>query len=56
MGFPGGAVLKNPPAYARDARDANLILGSGISPGVGNGNPLQCACLATVHEVAESQT
>ena len=30
---------------AGDARDAGLIPGSGRSPGVGNGNPLQYACL-----------
>ena len=28
-----------------DARDTGLILGSGRSPGVGNGNPLQSSCL-----------
>ena len=42
MGFPGGSVIKNPPA---NARDSGSILGSGISPGEGNGNPLQCSCL-----------
>ena len=40
MGFPGGAVLKNPPANARDTRDVGLIPGWGRSPGIGNGNPL----------------
>ena len=44
-GFPGGAVLKNLPASAEDARDAGLIPGLGRSPGVGNGNPLQYSCL-----------
>ena len=39
-GFPGGAVVKNLPANAGDARDAGSIPGSGRSPGVGNGNPL----------------
>ena len=34
-------VVKNPPANAGDARDEGLILGSGRSPGEGNGNPLQ---------------
>ena len=38
MGFPGGAVVKNPPA---NAGDTGLIPGSGRSPGEGNGNPLQ---------------
>ena len=30
---------------AGDARDEDLIPGSGRSPGEGNGNPLQCLCL-----------
>ena len=34
-------VIKNPPASARDARNAALIPGLGRSPGKGNGNPLQ---------------
>jgi len=48
------------------AGDAALIPGSGRSPQVGNGNPLQYSCLenpmdrgalqATVHSVAESDT
>ena len=45
MGFPGGTVVKNPPANARDSRDMGSIPGSGISPGVGNGNPPQYCCL-----------
>ena len=32
-GFPGGTVVKNPPANAEDARDAGLIPGSGRSLG-----------------------
>ena len=40
-GFPGGAVVKNLPANAGDARDVGLIPGSRRSPGGGNGNPLQ---------------
>ena len=40
-GFPSGAAVKNLPANARDAGDMNSIPGSGRSPGVGNGNPLQ---------------
>ena len=49
-----------------DAGDLGCILGSGRSPGEGNGNPLQYSCLekpmdsrawwTTVHEVTESQT
>ena len=64
-GFPGGAVVKNPPANAGDARDMGLIPGSGRSPGGGNGNPLQYSCLenpmdrgawqATIYGVAKSQ-
>ena len=63
MGFPGGAVVKNLPA---NARDAGLIPGSGRSPGVGNGNSLWYSYLenfmdrrawqAIVHGVAKSQT
>ena len=34
-------MVKNSPASARDARDVGLIPGSGRSPEVGNGNPLQ---------------
>ena len=45
MGFPGGSVVKNPPANAGDTRDTGSIPGSGRSPGEGNGNPLQCFCL-----------
>ena len=41
MGFPGGALVKNLPANAGDTRDVDSIPGSGWSPGVGNGNPLQ---------------
>ena len=44
-GFPGGAVVKNPPPSAGDTRDAGLIPVLGRSPGVGNGNPLQYSCL-----------
>ena len=42
-GFPGGTVLyvKNLPAIAGDTGDTSSIPGSGRSPGVGNGNPLQ---------------
>ena len=40
MGFPGSAVVKNPPAKAGDVRDLGSTPGSGRSPGGGNGNPL----------------
>ena len=41
-GFPGGSVVKNPPASAGDTGS-----GPGLerSPGVGNGKPLQYSCL-----------
>ena len=45
QGFPGGTVVKNPPANAGDVRDGGSILGWGRSPGGRNGNPLQCSCL-----------
>ena len=45
MGFPGGSVVKNPPASAGDAGDESSISGLGRSPGGGNGNPLQYSCL-----------
>ena len=42
MGFPGGSVVKNLPA---NARDTGSISGSGRSLGEGNGNPLLYPCL-----------
>ena len=39
QGFPGGSVVKNPPANVGDAGDKGLIPESGRSPGEGNGNP-----------------
>ena len=39
------AVVKNLPANAGDTRDTGLIPALGRSPGVGNGNPFQYACL-----------
>ena len=44
-GLPGGSVVKNLPANAGDTGDGGSILGSGRSPGEGNGNPLQYSCL-----------
>ena len=59
-------LVKNLPANAEDTRDVGSIPGSGRSPGVGNGDPLQYSCLensmeggawqATVHGVAKSRT
>ena len=37
--FLGGMVVQNLPANAGGTRDTGLIPGSGISPGLGNGNP-----------------
>ena len=45
MGYPGGLVVKNPPANAGDARDTSSIPGLGRCPGEGNGNTLQYSCL-----------
>ena len=66
MGFPGGSEVKSPLANAADAGYMGWILGSGRSPGGGNGNPLQYSCLqnpmdrgawrAIVHGVAKSWT
>jgi len=44
-GFTDGAVVNTPPACSRDTRDAGSIPASGRSPGVGNGNSLQCSGL-----------
>ena len=40
MGFPGGTVVKNPPANAGDARDAGSVPELRRFSGVGKGNPL----------------
>ena len=65
MVFLSGAMIKNPPANARDVGDMGSISGSGRSPGGGHGNLLQYSCLenpmdkepgGTVHRVAKSQT
>ena len=42
MGFPGGTVVKNPPA---GAEDMGSIPGFERSPGEGNGSPLRYSCL-----------
>ena len=42
MGFPGGTVVKNPPA---NAGDTGSIPGSGRYSGVGKGNSFQYSCL-----------
>ena len=61
--FPGGSVVKNPPA---SAGDTGSIPGLGRSPAEGNGNPLQYSCLenpmdrgvwqAAVYGVTKTQT
>ena len=65
VGFPGGSVVKNPPASAGNTGDMSSIPGSGRSPGAGDDNPLQYflenpmdtgAWQATVHGVTKSQT
>ena len=58
-GFPGGSVVKNPPA---SVGGTGLILGLERCPEEGNGNPLQYSCLGnpmdrgtwqlTVHVIA----
>ena len=44
-GLPCGSDGKKSACNAGEARNAGLIPGSGRSPGVGNGNPLQYSCL-----------
>ena len=38
-------MVKNLPASEGNNGDVGSIPGSGRSPGIGNGNPLQCSCL-----------
>ena len=65
--FPGGALVKNPPASAGDAGNTDSIPGSGRSPGVGNGSSPSILAWkipwstepgrwATIHGVTRSQT
>ena len=66
LGFPGGTVVKNPSTNAGDTRDVVSIVGSGRSPGGGNGNLPQYSCQenamgrgawqATAHWVSKSWT
>ena len=63
---PGGTVIKNPPAKARDTGNMDSISGSERSPRAGKDNPVQYSCLgnsmdrgawwATVHGVTKSTT
>ena len=64
VGFPGGSVVKNPPASAGDPRDTGSIPGLGRSLRAGHDNPFQYSYLknpmdrgtwqATVHRVPKS--
>ena len=60
VGFPGGSMIKNPPANAGDVRDMGSISGLERSPREGNGNPLQYSRLENPmdrgawHGIAES--
>ena len=59
-------MVKNLFPNVGDTGDGCSVPGLGRSPGVGNGNPLQCSCLENsmnrgacqplVHGVAKSQT
>ena len=65
--LPGGSMVKKKKKNKTSATvgEADLIPGSGRSPGDGNGNPLQYLCLgnsmdrgarrATVHGITKSQ-
>ena len=44
-GFPGGTSGKEPVCQCRRLQRCGFDLGSGSSPGEGNGNPLQYSCL-----------
>ena len=60
----GALVVKKLRANAGDIKDMGSIPGSGRSPAIGNGNPLQNSCLenfmdrgawwASIHGVAKS--
>ena len=66
MGFPGGSVVKNPPASAGDLRKVGSIPGLERSRGGGHGSLLQNSSLespmgrgawpAAVHRIAQSQS
>ena len=47
MGFPGGSVVKNPPA---SVGNVGSIPGLGKSPGERSGNTLQYSCLGNPME------
>ena len=45
MGFPGGTMVKNPPASSGDAGDTGSMRKSGESPGEGSGKLFLYSCL-----------
>ena len=45
MGFPGGTMVKNPPASSGDAGDTGSMGKSGESPGEGSGKLFLYSCL-----------
>ena len=49
LGFPGGLVVKNPPANAGDTGDMSWTSGLGRSSGGGHGNLLQYFCVRNPH-------
>ena len=49
-------VVKNLPPNAGDSRNVGLIPVLGGDPGVGNGNPLQYACLENFSHRRDWQT
>ena len=66
IGLPRWLSSKESACNADDTGDVGSNLGSGGSPGEGNGNPLQYSCLgnlmdrrtwqATVHGITKNQT
>ena len=49
LGFPGGSVVKNPPATTEDEGDMGSIPGTGRCPGRGNDSSSQYSCLENAH-------
>ena len=56
VGFPGGTVVKNPPANAGDTEGMTSIPGLGRDPGEGNSNPLWYFCLENSMNRGAGQT
>ena len=66
LGFPDGTEAQNSPINAGRTKDTSSIPKSGLSLGIGNGNPLQYSCLenpmgkgawwATTQGVTKSRT